>query len=79
MAKKARKKAISLAEPKTEKASHLDGVKPIMVLISADLHKEFSAFRANRRLSRSFPWAVRDCMEVAIRDYLDTHSGSHSD
>lgn len=66
-----KKKAVSLAKPKT--ASHLNGTKPMMVLISTALHEEFAAFRAERRLNRDFPWAVRDCMEVAIRDYIKAH------
>ena len=49
--------------------------KGLMVQVDPVLHQQFSDFRAARRDSRTFPWTVRDTMDVAIREYLANHAG----
>lgn len=67
MAKKtARKKAATTSLGEDQRA--------LMVPVDNDLWTEFSLYRSTRRANREFPWTVRDCMGIAIRDYLDKHN-----
>jgi len=68
MAKQAKKVAKKAAKKMQTQPS---GIKPLMVPVDSTLHAEFSNFRAKRQTNRQFPWTVRDCMDAALRDYLN--------
>ena len=42
--------------------------------VDEGLWRAFKDFREQRKENRNFPWATRDCMEIAIKDYLDKYS-----
>jgi len=62
--KKARKEAAVAAEA-PPKSGHI-----LMVPLDEATWNQFTAYRARRREARDFPWTVRDCMAVAVSDYL---------
>jgi len=47
--------------------------RALMAPISNDVWQAFADFREARRDARTFPWTVRDCMDIAIREYLEKY------
>ena len=64
--KKVRRKAATATPEAPTSGKHV-----LMVPVEEALWQAFTDYRADRREARSFPWTVRDCMAIAIQDYLE--------
>lgn len=72
MAKKKTSKAAVAVEESVK--SHI-----LMVPLDRESWEAFTKYRAKRREARDFPWTVRDCMTVAVHDYLDKYANDQED